>query len=150
MSTTSSRSVWAARFALIFTFAILLPLTAPSVHAGDNGVLKLMVTTCSGNQIDNAHVSAVIVRDGLGLGQTGSGYTDDGYVEIAFINLEDGDEAHCTVTPPGGRPEKGHVYVWRDGSLRETGWQPSPEPEGLCEDGWWDEDLGIIHCAYGG
>ena len=60
---------------------------------------------------------------GCGKIDSDSGYTNSvGYIEFTFTGLEDGDQAHVTVTPSGDDPDDSHAHVrvhddGRDGDL---------------------------------
>jgi len=138
--------------AWLFTAAIVL-LAAGGVApaAAESGTLKLMVTDCfTSEQIDNARVEVVIWREGVGKVDTASGYTEDGYIEFTFDDLEDEDKARVSATPSGQGTDSRHTYFWNSGDPPQRGgaWDLTIGLDGICEDVWWDKDEGILGCVY--
>lgn len=126
-------------------------LAAGPALASDTGVLKLKVQRCFGsNWIGNAQVSVSIVRPGAGEVDSDSGTTDSiGYAEFTFNDLEDGDEAHVTITPGGDTPDASHVYYWtEDESRSEMDFDLGPVYDAICQDGWYEEKDRIFLCLY--
>ncbi len=135
---------------VFLTLLIVLGAFVPGQHspiapawAGETGELKLMVTCCAGSSLDNAQVEVVIYRGGLGQVDSGSGYTDNGYIEFEFNDLEADDQARVTVTP-SGEAESSHVYYWIGGD--GAGEWDLGLNFGGCPDVWFDKAQNIIQC----
>ena len=120
-------------------------------QATGTSILKLMVLDCfTEDEIDNALVEVVIWRLGEGEIDSDSDYTDVGYVEFTFSDLEDGDKARVTVTPPRKNPDSSHVYYWVEveDPPGADAWDLAGGLDDICEDGWWDKSSGILECLY--
>jgi hypothetical protein len=137
---------------LTLTAALLgAPMFSSNSEAASTGTLKLKVWGCrASGWISNAAVGVVIIRPGSGQVDSDSGYTNStGYVEFTFDSLEDGDEAHVTVTPSGGEADGSHVYHWIGPQGRTAGyWDLDTLIDSLCADDWYDQGAGIFKCAY--
>lgn len=129
---------------LFICLALALGILTPGTSwAGDPGVLKLMVTDCFDNPLDNHAVEVSINRPGYGEIDTDSGYTDNGYIEFGFSDLEDGDQARVSAGPEGF--DVAHVYTYvANGDQGE--FDIGSQPNGTCADGWWDMGENIIQC----
>jgi hypothetical protein len=120
-------------------------------RASDTGVLKLKVQWCAGSSwVTYGQVDVVITRPGVGQIDSDSGTTDNsGYVEFTFDSLENGDQAHVTVTPSGHDPDDSHVYYWvHDDDHAEVSWDLGIQGDSSCQDGYYNEKLNIILCLY--
>lgn len=128
-----------------------LPFLAEKGHAGVTGVLKLKVKSCwSVGWLSDARIDVVIWRTGVGQVDSATDYTDnDGYLEIAFDDLEDEDKALVTVTPSGQSPDDDHTYYWiLSQGYREGYWDLGTQGDSGCEDGWYSEKENVILCVY--
>ncbi|MCK4304515.1 MAG: hypothetical protein KAY24_09780 [Candidatus Eisenbacteria sp.] len=140
-------------FRIAFIVLLILAGSSLPVHrsgvepawAGETGVLKLMVKECGGTWLDNVEVEVTIYRPGTGEIDSDSGYTDVGYIEFEFNDLEDGDEARVTVEPNGSGSE--HTYYWDDGSRHPSAWDIGLTLGGQCDDDWYDEEANVILCV---
>ncbi|MBD3236387.1 MAG: hypothetical protein GF330_06775 [Candidatus Eisenbacteria bacterium] len=130
---------------------VLGGLAVPSAYASGAEDLKLMVLDCfTEEKIDSALVEVVLWRSGQGQIDSDSDYTDEGYVEFSFDDLEDDDEARVTVTPPDGNADASHTYYWVEGEDPQNpdGWDLAGTLDDLCEDGWWDRRNHVFECLY--
>lgn len=132
-------------------------LGAPGITADELDIgsvrtpLKLMVTDCSDEPLDNVDVDVEIYRSGSGIIATDSGYTDEGAITFGFWDLEYGDEARVTLTPSGSDPDDDHVYIFLGGEADDpTVWDLGGRvrTEDPCGDQMWDEENGIIQSVY--
>lgn len=133
------------------TTLLCVPFLSSTSWADATGTLMLKVWGCkTSNWISNAAVSVTVIRPGEGQIDSDSGYTDgSGYVEFTLDGLEAGDEAHVTVTPSGSGPDSDHVYYWVEPEGRVVGyWDTGVLGDSLCVDDWYDQEAGIIKCAY--
>ena len=97
-------------------------------------MLKLMVTTCAGSALDGALVEVEIYRPGSGQIDSDSGYTDEGYLEFEFTDLEEDDEARVEATP-SGMPASTHTYTWVwDEGQQKGAWELGRDMKGGCDD----------------
>lgn len=136
---------------LLIAALMCAPILASSGQAASAGTLKLMVWGCKGSGwLSNAAVGVGIVRPGAGLVDSDSGYTNSsGYVEFTFDDLENGDQAHVTVTASGSGPDSDHIYYWIVPQGRSAGyWDLDGMEDSGCTDDWYDQEAGIIKCAY--
>ena len=118
-------------------------LDASVSWAGEAGVLKLMVTDCFDDPLDNRAVEVRIVRPGQGEIDADDGYTDDGYIEFAFSDLEDGDQARVSAGPVGY--DIVHIYLYV-GEGDQGGFDIDDLPNSTCMDAWWNMSENIIQC----
>lgn len=140
-----------AAAAVAFIVAVASVVVDPA-WASSPGQLKLRVARCSnGAWVSGAAADVQIYREsGGGPVAYGSGTTDgDGYVTISFSDLEDGDEAHVTVTPSGESSDNGHIYYWVDPGDRDAGtFDLGVSVDQSCTDGWYSQSSNVILCRY--
>jgi hypothetical protein len=137
--------------AVLLCLAVAIGLFASPAWSGDSGTLKLKVRQCLGNNwISGASVEVSIQRSGSGEVDSAKGTTDgSGCVDFTFYDLEDGDEAHVTVTPGGMNPDSSHVYDWVVPDGRAGGnFELAADSDSICDDGWYDMTNRIFLCKY--
>ncbi|MFB3910093.1 MAG: hypothetical protein ACE15D_17020 [Candidatus Eisenbacteria bacterium] len=131
-------------------FCVLAVASSGECEAGTAGVLKLKIGRCgAAGWISDANVSVQIYRPGTGYVDSGYAIADDsGYVQIAFDDLEGGDEARTTVTPKGQSADSGHVYYWVPPDRGYGYFDLGIGTDSGCEDDWFDYSTNVIQCLY--
>ena len=119
-----------------------------TAQAVDENYLRLMVTDCQDQPLDNAFVRVVLHHSGGGTLRQNS-YTEDGYIEFLFEGLSTGDVADITVTPSGQGEDQDHsyTYVWQENGDDPEVWDLGSNVT-QCPDKWWDQDEQVIQCVY--
>jgi hypothetical protein len=116
-----------------------LPASAGNDDLASGIDLKLMVTDCTDDPLDNAFVEVVIYRPGTGIIASDDGSTDDGEISFRFNALQCDDEARVTLTLlTSDAPDAGHTYVYVGSCLDEPSLWVLTTPPRFCPDGWWD------------
>ncbi len=122
---------------------LMLVCVGPALP-GDPGILKLKICDCGGSELSGAYVEVTVERDGYGEVATDDGYSNGGgHISFSFGSLEEGDEAHVTVTPVGGNPDDSHTYVWSDNGDSTSEWDLVLDGS-TCGDGWFNNPQNII------
>jgi hypothetical protein len=122
-----------------FLLVLAVGISSTAYAGGDQEYLKLMVTDCDDQPLDNARIEVEIYHVNSGFTDVVRGYTSDGYVEFYLRDLDCGDELRVTIKPSTGNGiDSDHEYEYVgaciDGpEVWDLGGQPS-----YCPDVWWE------------